>query len=160
MSRRADLGVYYKNIREQIKFVQLDFLGFPIIRKDTLIEKYWNLTNKSKIINSFLCKHADITTTNELNGAKFYTEAWYTPDLSLSYGPKGFDGLPGLIVSLETLNLKYILEKIEFLDYHLVIKRPQGKPMSNDEIISYMAKQTGANEEDLKKFFRTDHSKK
>jgi GLPGLI family protein len=159
INRRADVGIYYRNIQEKLKFVKFDFLGFPTIRKDTLLDKHWNLTNKSKIINNYECKNANIITTNEYNGAKFFTDAWYYPNISMPYGPNGFDGLPGLIISLETLNLKYVLYKLEFSDKKLKINPPKGKPMTNDEIISFIAKKTGADEKDLKTFFSTKHYK-
>lgn len=160
INRRAEVGVFYRNIKEDLKFVKMDFLGFPIIRKDTLLEKHWNLTNKSKIISNYNCKNANIVTRNEYNGAEFYTEAWYNPDLSLPFGPNGFDGLPGLIISLESLNLRYVLDRIEFSDKAMKISKPKGKPMTNDDIISFMAEKTGANEGDLKKYFSTINSKK
>jgi len=160
VNRRADVGVFYRNLINGEKFVQLDFMGFPIVRKDTLLDDHWNLTNKSKIIANYDCKSANITSTNEYNGAKFYTEAWYSPEVSFPYGPNGFDGLPGLIVSLETLNLKYVMYKVKFSDKDIEIKIPEGRPMSNDEILSLMAEKTGAKEEDLRKFFSTNHSEK
>jgi len=60
----------------------------------------WELTNETKIIDGYECYKA---TRSQLNDRtlEFYTlVAWYTPDVSVPYGPIGEGYLPGLILQL------------------------------------------------------------
>ena len=38
--------------------------------------------------------------------------AWYAPEISLNYGPKGYGNLPGLILELQEGEFKYYAAKI------------------------------------------------
>ena len=38
--------------------------------------------------------------------------AWYCPEINVSEGPNRFNGLPGLILELSTLNFSYVAKKI------------------------------------------------
>lgn len=60
--------------------------------------------------------------------------AWYCPKIPYSFGPKGYYGLPGLILELTDKNVTFIAEKILFRDEILEIKMPvNGKLVSNEE---------------------------
>lgn len=55
----------------------------------------WKLINEKKKINDFLCKKAQTT----FRGRTYV--AWYTEDIPISSGPWKFNGLPGLILSID-----------------------------------------------------------
>ncbi|SHM91179.1 GLPGLI family protein [Polaribacter sp. KT 15] len=58
----------------------------------------WKLTQETKIIGGYLCyKAINISSNNK----KKKPIAWYTPNISASFGPKQYFGLPGLILELE-----------------------------------------------------------
>ncbi|MEL7122484.1 MAG: GLPGLI family protein [Bacteroidota bacterium] len=66
-------------------------------------EQYdWKLTGQTKKVGNYLCKEA--TTTYSKYGRdsimQYVAIAWFTEDLPFSFGPMGFDGLPGLILEL------------------------------------------------------------
>ncbi|WP_445722729.1 GLPGLI family protein, partial [Flavobacterium sp.] len=59
----------------------------------------WQITTESKKIDGYLCIKATTNKSffnNKGERVKKIT-AWYTPDISFSYGPNGYMGLPGLI---------------------------------------------------------------
>ncbi len=67
------------------------------ILTDSLITN-WTLTNETKTIDSYLCYKA--TYNHSAKSMQGLVTAWYCPELPFSFGPKGYGGLPGLIVEL------------------------------------------------------------
>jgi GLPGLI family protein len=63
--------------------------------KDNLSNDKWNLINDSLLINGFTCYKAIINDT-------FKITAWYLPTFPISIGPLFYEGLPGLIVKVES----------------------------------------------------------
>lgn len=64
----------------------------------------WKITNKTKKIGDYVCFKAlakDKIITR--NGQFKYNDvvAWFTPEIPLSFGPKNFVGLPGLVLEVE-----------------------------------------------------------
>ena len=55
----------------------------------------WKLTNDSKTIKNYTCKKA----TTTFRGRTY--EVWYTEKIPISIGPWKFNGLPGLILSVQ-----------------------------------------------------------
>jgi GLPGLI family protein len=74
----------------------------------------WTITNESKKIDSLLCYKATTIRESKIkNETKFTTiEAWFCPSISIPYGPKGYHGLPGLIVEIIDDKTSMIIEKI------------------------------------------------
>jgi GLPGLI family protein len=75
----------------------------------------WKLTNKTKKIGKYLCYQA--IATEELYSRKgyFYNEkviAWFSPEISLNYGPKFYIGLPGLVLEIQKKKFSIIATKI------------------------------------------------
>lgn len=76
----------------------------------------WELFNETKIIDGFVCYKAvayqEIIRDSKI--MKFPITAWYCPQIPFTFGPKGFNGLPGLILELHDLgNNSYFAEKIK-----------------------------------------------
>lgn len=67
----------------------------------------WELIREEKQIGKYNCFKA-ITFLNK----KTKIEAWYTPQIPFGFGPKGFGGLPGLIIELKENNIIYFVNKI------------------------------------------------
>ena len=64
----------------------------------------WEITDKTKKIGNYICRQAK--TTEKLfsrQGHYYYKDviAWFTPEIPLSFGPKYYKGLPGLILQIE-----------------------------------------------------------
>lgn len=62
---------------------------------ENLPKMIWKLTNDSKTIKNYTCKKA----TTTFRGRTY--EVWYTEKIPISIGPWKFNGLPGLILSVQ-----------------------------------------------------------
>lgn len=82
------------------------------VRENLLIElneKKWKITQESKQIGSYLCfKAIDIESTN----TKMKPVVWFTPQIPVSFGPKEYNGLPGLVILVEMYNRTISASKI------------------------------------------------
>jgi len=84
----------------------------------------WKLLNESKTILGYNCYRA--TTNNGLDNTTI--EAWYAPDLPYQFGPKGYHGLPGLILEIiQNKTLHYTTTEIDWSDDVFVIRPTTGK---------------------------------
>lgn len=78
----------------------------------TLDEKLqWKITNESKQIGNFTVLKA--TTTRRLGSYLEEIEAWFAPNLPYSFGPLGYNGLPGLILEMYRDNVIFKLKEIQ-----------------------------------------------
>ena len=94
----------------------------------------WELSKESKIINGYTCYKAsqDRKLRLKKNDNIVKVIAWYCPTIPLSFGPKEFGGLPGLILELQDDKIIHIANKIEFKTT-LKIKEFSGKIISEEE---------------------------
>src|SRR5690606_35543538 len=95
-------GIYYKNIKEKLKLVQTENLGQKINIIYDFNEYDWKITNETKKIDNYLCYKATAE-VKEFNYIKnkeiiYRPYVWFTKDIPLPFGPKGLDGLPGLVL--------------------------------------------------------------
>lgn len=128
-------GKRYKNIKSQIKLQQRNSLGetFNILYE---FDQYqWEITQEKKRIDKYICFKAvseyEIEDLQEKTIKKEKIVAWFSPELSFPYGPKGIDGLPGLILE-GTLNGKifFIATEINLLGNNdkevMELEKPKG----------------------------------
>lgn len=80
------------------------------------VNNNWVLKNDVKLIDGYECYKA--TTEYVVNNIKgefrHPVTAWYCPKLPNSFGPKGYSGLPGLILELQVRNVTFGIETLEF----------------------------------------------
>lgn len=130
----AGRGIRYINInsKEHIYQVKSFFIEAKKRTKVNVIHpliKYnWTITKESKIISGYLCYKA-LTTIEEqgIKGKiKNHITAWFTPEISTPSGPKGINGLPGLIVFIN-ISDKYFfsLDKLELNIKNFRIEKPE-----------------------------------
>ncbi|WP_445717214.1 GLPGLI family protein [Flavobacterium sp.] len=99
------------------------------------LNQNWKLTNESKIIDGYTCYKA----TNEyiVDNGKIFKHpviAWFCPQIPISIGPRGYGGLPGLILELQEWNSVFGVEKMEFSNNVKEIILPkEGKIISEQE---------------------------
>lgn len=81
--------------------LQSNLFGKFIIKKEINVE--WKITKESKMIQNFKCYKAT-TKIKFNNGVGDFTArdvtAWYCRFFAFSFGPKGYSGLPGLIIRI------------------------------------------------------------
>lgn len=64
----------------------------------------WELTNKTKNIGDYKCYQAVAVENLYSRQGHFYSRkvtAWFTPQIPLNFGPKHYNGLPGLILEVD-----------------------------------------------------------
>lgn len=120
VSNNFDLNnIYYKNIETKEKIFQSQKTGQTTNVQVKFDQYNWDITTEIKTISGYKCFKAAtvIKDYDQLNKKEIILKriAWFTPEIPASFGPEGFDGLPGLV--LETsVNEKVRLQatKIEF----------------------------------------------
>ena len=113
-----------------------------LIRECAYSKKEWTILSETQTICGKVCKKAIIKTDpielEELKrapevGDKLPTQtiAWFCEELPYSVGPNGFDGLPGLIMKLETKTPIGYVNRYELTSYSfpdkIAIVQPQGE---------------------------------
>lgn len=95
-------GNWYKNLRDSINVRQKETVGELFNIFYPLDVHKWKITNESKIIAGYTCYRA-VSSKSEFNfvtnkKVESVTEAWFTPQIPVPFGPTGIDGLPGLVI--------------------------------------------------------------
>lgn len=98
----------------------------------------WTLINEKKVIKNKKCYKAigtRIETNSSGENLNVTCTAWYTPEISIPFGPSIYSGLPGLILRLETSQgLIFDVEHIkEFNTQPTFVRRPEGKIINKGE---------------------------
>jgi GLPGLI family protein len=96
----------------------------------------WKLENETKQIGSYLCYKAtsEQVVVNPKKTFKHPIVAWYCPSIPLNFGPKGYSGLPGLILELQERNTLFGVQKINVAEKNVIIKKPNdGKIVTQEE---------------------------
>jgi len=113
-------GEQYKNVKTKTIIQQQDFYGKMFLVKDDLMTIEWKMDSESKKIGNYNCFKAtasiptadlawynfswselrqnDSTEVTEIPMTKI--EAWYSPQIPVSFGPSEYWGLPGLILEV------------------------------------------------------------
>ncbi|SHN78010.1 GLPGLI family protein [Flavobacterium fryxellicola] len=105
----------------------------------------WEITTESKIIDGYLCYKAmyyDKFINRKGVNTSVPIVAWFAPSLLYGYGPKYFNGLPGLILELNDRETTFYATSISILNNkELVIDFPTGKTTSQEDyfkkVLSY-----------------------
>ena len=120
---------YYKNINEKKILYQTISGGEKLLIKRELNQIKWKLLNETKQIDRYNCFKAQLIYSNELLGynKNMVIEAWYTPEISIPFGPIHFEGLPGLILELELGRNVYYVTSIKFNSNNII------QPLTEEE---------------------------
>lgn len=121
---------YYNNSASSLGvFKDKEFLVY------NSFENNWKLLNETKFIDKFKCYKA-LQEVEYTTGKGTHTKtitAWFCPELPYSFGPKGYFGLPGLILELTDRNTTFIANKIVLSKDINVEFSKEGKLISHDE---------------------------
>ena len=138
----AGSGVYYQNLSENISIHQHNVYGEDFLVNDSL-DQGWVLTNESKKIGQFTCYKA-INKCKSCSKSNFI-EVWYTPQIPVHFGPRGFGGLPGLILEIKMKTITIYLDKI-IKNSEDIIERPtKGKSLTLQQYKKMSAKMRPTN---------------
>ncbi len=139
----AGKGTYYTNLEEKIILHKKEAFGENFVVTTPFAK--WELTQESKLIGKYKCyKAVAIKKVNTRRGVvSKQVTAWYATGIPVSYGPKEYSGLPGLIIEWSDENILFKATKIELNQEKTTkIKKPtSGKMVSikeYDEIANKM----------------------
>ena len=106
------------------------------------------MSQDTKTIGGYLCYKATSTLATRNSKGIFYKPimAWYAPKLSVPYGPKGYGGLPGLIMQLTEGDFTFYVSKLTLNPKKPIkIKRlAKGKKVTQKEF-EKIGKESGLN---------------
>jgi GLPGLI family protein len=97
----AGNNLYYTNYREKKHLEQ--YISYdPIVNVNDFGKYNWKITNESKKIGSYNCTkaycHIENFSKSRNKILAFDPYVWFTNEIPVKFGPKGLDGLPGLVL--------------------------------------------------------------
>lgn len=128
---------YYYDLNSGIVSKWFNSLGKSFIIEDSIIKTNWDLLKETKQIGNYTCYKAETTYEIVNSKGKFKKQviAWYAIDIPYKFGPKGFCGLPGLILELEDDKITYVVDNIIFNGESTEIERlPKGKVITQEKL--------------------------
>ncbi len=164
ISSMGGSGALYKDVKHQSFTNQQETFGKQFIIKDSLQPIEWKLHSDTKNIGNYTCYKA--TYTKEIEEMSMMTfsssddeqndeapttsteteiitvTAWYTPQIPVSNGPESYQGLPGLILEVNDVDLTILCSKITINPKNPIeISEPKkGKQVTQKEYNEIMAK--------------------
>ncbi|RZK10335.1 MAG: GLPGLI family protein [Flavobacterium sp.] len=111
----------YSNTTDKGIFKEYEFLITDTIKNN------WEISQESKKIESFQCYKATQSVKYKTSKKEFtrLITAWFAPAIPFSFGPKGYAGLPGLILELHEGNQTYGITNLKWLDTDVAIPIPE-----------------------------------
>lgn len=106
------LKKYYTNLSEKDLLIQEDS---EILESRYLISydfSKWKLLNETKQIGNYLCYKAIKNDTKSDLEENKQTIVWYTPEIPARFGPKLYNGLPGLVLEVSRGQIVFLATKI------------------------------------------------
>ncbi|QMU65185.1 MAG: GLPGLI family protein [Flavobacteriaceae bacterium] len=105
---------YYQDLLKKTKIKKLNAYGEEFNITSNLVDEEWTLINETKKIESYICYKAMSFEIIKSRRGTFRKKivAWYAPSLPYNFGPKGYGGLPGLILELNEGKIQYYVKKI------------------------------------------------
>jgi GLPGLI family protein len=107
-------GEFFTYIKQKKIIEQKDFGGEIFLIEKKLDVSDWKLINEEKLIGGYICYKAVRTYVYESRKGSSSLEqvVWYSPQISLPFGPAEFCGFPGLVLSVKSGNIIFNAEII------------------------------------------------
>ena len=102
--------IWYTIKGDSKKLIYKNDLEGPLVL-DLNEDIHWEISEETKRIGDY--KAIKATTTRKMGSFVEKIEAWFTPKLPFSFGPIGYNGLPGLILELKRDKLFYKFKGLE-----------------------------------------------
>lgn len=117
-----DKEIYFKNNETKEKLYQTEYENMTYNILLPFDNYKWVITDEMKIINGYKCYKATTTFEDIYNPRKgtkntFSPFVWFAPDIPCSFGPKGLDGLPGLVLEGSINGKKYFYATLINFDF-------------------------------------------
>ena len=139
----TDNKIRYKNKQENKSIVQVSLLDETYIYEDLYNKHSWEILKDTATISGFKCIKAKTKRmTKPMPGLSITPKeveiyAWFTPDIASSFGPCGFDNLPGLVLSVTFGNVHVYATEIKSIKDFKIYEPTEGVFLKNeDELIA------------------------
>lgn len=120
---------FYTDWSRDYNISTFDLMG----EKKRLISKtiHWTITEEKKEIKGYLSQKA-IDSSNEKR------VAWFTKEIFVKHGPRGVNGLPGMILEFYDNKFSYIVQDIEldYQEFEEIYEPMEGDLITNEELKS------------------------
>lgn len=109
-------NIFFTDLKSKKVVEQFEYWNKKIEIETPTDEFPWILTNEKKKIQNYTCYKAVKEINIDTNGKPYAVnvEVWYTEDIPLHFGPKDYNGLPGLILELRENDMTYYVSRIDF----------------------------------------------
>lgn len=131
-------GVFYNNITTKESIKQTRVFGKTFLVTSEPLQ--WETHNESKKIGKYTCYKATANQEIELHDGEkktFVITAWYAPEIPVSFGPKNYGGLPGLIMESDMNGaIRFTISKLDVNPKkEIIIQKPtKGEPITEKEL--------------------------
>lgn len=128
-------GKYYCNKKENILLRESHSYDKYTLIKSSLSDSKWHITKESKKIGNYVCYKATQVKSKISSSKKkeFVVEAWFCPRIPVSFGPKEYNGLPGLILEIKDPLFTFYATKINLNNTDLKIIPLKSKNIISEE---------------------------
>ena len=108
-------GSFYSDLNRDLIIRKAEVYGEVFLIRLNPSSNNWKLSTDSKMIGKYKCFKATIRKTVKNQSGKYVFEiiAWYTPEIPVSFGPKEYNNLPGLILELKDTHYTFYANNIE-----------------------------------------------
>lgn len=138
VTKRIDGGLFVTKVLQKIYKSRLDNQVVTIrkssantYRTEGELKHYaWTITNEVSTIAEMTCRKASAPLAPGLT-----IEAWFTDEIPLSDGPANANGLPGLILKIETAQFTVEANKISFIEKQVIEKPTEGQLVNKEELL-------------------------
>lgn len=126
-------NVWYNDYRNESFVQQKSVFGETYILIDSLVKIDWKMTNETREIAGFNCRKAVGKIFDSV-----YVFAFYTDEITLSGGPMGLHGLPGMIlgITIPRMFSSWVATKVEVngVSYTTINAPTKGKKKKAKEL--------------------------
>lgn len=89
-------------------------------------KKKWNVTQEMKRIGGYLCYKA-------ISSGEEKAEVWFSPEIPLNFGPKYYNGLPGLVLEVHIGKIIIRAFEVNFKEVEEIKKPTKGKEITEED---------------------------
>lgn len=119
-------AVWYSDYEHENFVQQKEIFGNTYLLADSMLHINWKITNDTRDIAGFNCRKAVGVLFDSV-----YVFAFYTDEITVSGGPMGLHGLPGMIlgITIPRMFSSWVANKIEIngVDYSKIFAPTKGK---------------------------------
>lgn len=130
--KRAAGGIKIKDLENKTKIEHKQSYGEHLNIEYPFDEFDWIITKEKKIIGKYICYKAKTYKLDynpiDKGFRRFNITAWFTPEIPIPFGPKGMDGLPGLVLEASSGRIVFFAThiKLNSLNNPELLEAPKG----------------------------------